>query len=54
MLSSVRTGMSNNELTCAIPAKRLLEVIERLKINATADNAVAAYASSDAQRFSPR
>jgi uncharacterized protein (DUF169 family) len=54
MLSRVRTGMSNNELTCAIPAKRLLEVIERLKINATADNAVAAYASSDAQRFSPR
>lgn len=51
MLSRVRTGMSNNELTCAIPAKRLSEVIDRLKANAAADNAVAAYASRDAQRF---
>jgi uncharacterized protein (DUF169 family) len=51
MLSRVRTGMSNNELTCAIPAKRLSEVIERLKTNAVADNAVAAYASGDARRF---
>lgn len=52
MLSRVRTGMSNNELTCAIPANRLVEVIERLKANAAADNTVAAYASHDAQRFS--
>jgi len=52
MLSRVRTGMSNNELTCAIPAKRLSEVIGRLRTNAAADNAVAAYASSDARRFS--
>lgn len=52
MLSRVRTGMSNNELTCAIPARRLSEIIDRLKINAGADNAVAAYASIDAQRFS--
>ena len=52
MLSRVRTGLPNNELTCAIPAERLGEVIERLKANAFADSAVAAYASSDAQRFS--
>jgi uncharacterized protein (DUF169 family) len=52
MLSRVRTGMSNNELTCAIPAKRLNEVIDRLKANAAADTAVAAYASDDARRFS--
>lgn len=51
MLSRVRTGMSNNEMTCAIPAGRLNEVVERLKTHATADNAVAAYASKDAQRF---
>lgn len=51
MLSRVRTGMSNNEMSCAIPAGRLGEVVERLKTHATADNAVAAYASSDAQRF---
>lgn len=54
MLSRVRTGMSNNELTCAIPARRLGAVIERLKSNAAADNAVAAYASSDAERFSKK
>lgn len=52
MLSRVRTGMSNNEMTCAIPARRLGEVVERLKTHAAADNAVAAYASRDAQRFS--
>ncbi len=52
MLSRVRTGMSNNELTCAIPARRLGAVIDQLRSNAAADNAVAAYASSDAQRFS--
>lgn len=51
MLSRVRTGMSNNEMTCAIPARRLGEVVERLKTHAAADNAVAAYASRDAQRF---
>jgi len=50
----VRTGMSNNEMTCAIPAKRLAEVIDRLQTNASADNAVAAYASSDASRFSTK
>ncbi|HEY7910753.1 MAG TPA: DUF169 domain-containing protein [Blastocatellia bacterium] len=51
MLSRVRTGMSNNEMTCAIPARRLAEVIDRLKRTAVADNTVAAYASRDAQRF---
>jgi hypothetical protein len=43
--------MSNNEMTCAIPARRLAEVIDRLKRTAVADNTVAAYASRDAQRF---
>lgn len=52
MLSRVRTGMSNNEMTCAIPANRLGEVIDQLKLNTAADIAVAAYASIDAQRFS--
>lgn len=52
MLSRVRTGMTNNEMTCAIPAKRLGEVIDRLKTNMAADTAVAAYASNDAERFS--
>jgi uncharacterized protein (DUF169 family) len=51
MLSRVRTGMSNNEMTCAIPAARLSEVVGLLKQTAAADNAVAAYASRDAARF---
>jgi Uncharacterized protein conserved in archaea len=51
MLSRVRTGMSNNEMTCAIPARRVGEVINLLKSTAVADNAVAAYASRDAARF---
>ncbi|HKP13779.1 MAG TPA: DUF169 domain-containing protein [Blastocatellia bacterium] len=51
MLSRVRTGMSNNEMTCAIPAARLAEVVGLLKKTAVADNAVAAYASKDAARF---
>jgi uncharacterized protein (DUF169 family) len=51
MLSRVRTGMSNNEVTCAIPARRLGELIERLKKTQSADLAVASYASDDAKRF---
>lgn len=51
MLSRVRTGMSNNEMTCAIPASRLPEVIDKLKTTCTADNTVAAYASEDGRRF---
>jgi uncharacterized protein (DUF169 family) len=54
MLSRVRTGLPNSEMTCAIPAKRLSEVIERLAATSSADRAVAAYASHDAQRFGPR
>jgi uncharacterized protein (DUF169 family) len=51
MLSRVRTGIPNTEMTCAIPASRLVEVIESLKKTAKADNSVAAYASQDAKRF---
>jgi hypothetical protein len=52
MLSRVRTGMSNGQMTCAIPAGRLAEVIERLQTTSAADQAVAAYAAEDARRFS--
>jgi hypothetical protein len=38
-------------MTCAIPAGRLREVVDRLKATSAADLAVAAYASRDAQRF---
>lgn len=51
MLSRVRTGMSNNEMTCAIPAQRLPKVVDQLRSTTLADNAVAGYAAADAQRF---
>lgn len=51
MLSRVRTGMSNNEMTCAIPAPRLAEVVEKLRTTCAADTTVAAYASEDGRRF---
>jgi uncharacterized protein (DUF169 family) len=53
MLSRVRTGMSNNEVTCAIPESRVSELIERLRAARVADNAVAAYAAEDSRRFAP-
>ena len=51
MLSRVRTGMSNNEVTCAIPAVKLGALLERLATANSADMKVAAYASADAKRF---
>jgi uncharacterized protein (DUF169 family) len=50
-LSRVRTGMSPTEMTCAIPASRLAEVVGAIQRNAAADNAVARYAAEDARRF---
>jgi uncharacterized protein (DUF169 family) len=54
MLSRVRTGMSNNEVTCAIPASCVSRLIERLRAARAADTAVAAYAAEDAKRFGLR
>jgi len=51
MLSRVRTGMSNNEVTCAIPIKYAPELIERLHAARAADILVAAYAAEDSRRF---
>ena len=51
MLSRVRTGMSNNEVTCAIPADKLGELLDCLKTANSADMKVAAYAAADANRF---
>jgi uncharacterized protein (DUF169 family) len=50
-LSRVRTGMSANEMTCAIPAAKLGEVIAALTTTAGADGQVASYAGEDALRF---
>jgi uncharacterized protein (DUF169 family) len=51
MLSRVRTGMSNNEVTCAIPVGVVVSLIECLRAARFADLAVAAYAAEDSKRF---
>jgi uncharacterized protein (DUF169 family) len=51
MLSRVRTGMPSTEMTCAIPASQLADVVASVERNAVADAAVAQYAAHDAQRF---
>jgi uncharacterized protein (DUF169 family) len=50
-LSRVRTGMAPTEMTCALPAARLPEILASIVRNAGADSAVAKYAGEDAQRF---
>ena len=50
-LSRVRTGMPNGEMTCAVPASMLEDVIARLEATGEADSAVARYAADDMRRF---
>ena len=49
--SRTRTGMPATEMTCAIPARRLAEILDAIETNSIADAAVARYAADDAQRF---
>ncbi|HEY3942555.1 MAG TPA: DUF169 domain-containing protein [Acidimicrobiales bacterium] len=51
MLSRTRTGMPNSEMTCAIPAGRLAQVVDRVRATAATDAVVAQYATEDARRF---
>src|SRR5438477_160321 len=51
-LSRARTGMAATEMTCAIPAGKLAEVVGALQTTAAADTTVARYAARDANRFS--
>jgi uncharacterized protein (DUF169 family) len=51
MLSRVRTGMPNTEMTCAIPGARLADVVQKIKTTGAIDGTVASYASDDARRF---
>jgi hypothetical protein len=44
--------MSPDEMTCALPAALLQEVIQKLRDAVQADAAVAAYAAEDSRRFS--
>ena len=50
-LSRVRTGMQPAEMTCALPAAQLPEILSAIVRNAAADGAVAKYAAEDARRF---
>lgn len=51
MLSRVRTGISNNEVTCAIPWKSLPDLLAKLHVSVAADQSVAKYAAEDSRRF---
>jgi uncharacterized protein (DUF169 family) len=50
-LSRVRTGMPPTEMTCAIPAAKLPEILASIQQHSGADSAVAKYAADDALRF---
>ena len=50
-LSRVRTQMPNAEMTCAIPAAQLSDLLVRMSETAKADHAVAQYAADDMARF---
>ena len=52
VLSRARTGMSASEMTCAIPAGSVAELVERLRSAREADDRVASYAAADSKRFS--
>jgi len=46
-VSRVRTGLPAGELTCALPARELADIVARLARSRAADAAVSAYADSD-------
>ena len=50
-LSRARTGMTADEMTCALPAGELPSIVEAVVRASEVDSAVARYAASDARRF---
>ena len=50
-LSRARTGMGDDELTCAIPPGQLAEIVANLEGVVGADQQVVGYAHADAARF---
>lgn len=52
ILSRVRTGLSSNEMACAVPTGLLPSLVDGLQKATAADRAVAAYAANDTGRFS--
>ena len=54
MLSRVRTGMPNTEMTCAIPGARLAEAVQQIKTTAVIDGTGANYAGEDTRPVEQR
>jgi uncharacterized protein (DUF169 family) len=53
-VSRARTGLPSGELTCALPARELADIVARLERSLAADAAVSAYADADLrQNFTP-
>lgn len=50
-LSRARTGMTPDEMTCALPAGELKAIVDAVERAAGIDTTVAKYAASDARRF---
>jgi uncharacterized protein (DUF169 family) len=51
MLSRTRAAMPKTEMTCAIPASRLHDLVRQIQATAATDAIVASYAAEDARRF---
>jgi hypothetical protein len=50
-LSRARTSMRADEMTCALPAVQLAQLVAAIDQAAQLDRALARYTGSDAQRF---
>jgi uncharacterized protein (DUF169 family) len=50
-LSRTRTGLPGDELTCAIPGERLVEVVRNVEATARIDAVAESYAAADLRRF---
>lgn len=50
-LSRARTGMRAEEMTCALPGKRLAELVAALEATAELNRNMGRYAAADAKRF---
>ena len=46
--------MRSEEMTCALPASRLAQIVPTLEAAARLDRAMASYAGADAQRFAAK
>ena len=47
----LHSGMTPEEMTCALPASHLEEIVASIKHTAQVDTVVAKYAANDARRF---